>query len=239
MKNFTLLLTCSFIFLFTALHSQKIQYTDGNIEFEDQTVETINIYLEPQVEKVEDRFEEWMRDNYDVNLRDKKFLFFDRDVMIAKEVIIPEVSDRKIDLRVQVDQSIETSSVLHVFASFGYDNWITRSTHPEEHEALKDIVYEFIVDYLPEYYTEKVEDRKEIYGDLAEEIEEIEQEIAENKEEIRENRAEIEEMMNTNEELANSLKENQRRLREARMKVRNSQKTYDAILDRINVMKKN
>ena len=133
-------------------------------------------------------------DKYDVNLDGKKLLFFNKEYMTAEGVVIPQISPRKMDLRVKVDESEKGNTVLHVFAAYGYNNWITPEDHPYAYDSLKGIVYDFVSEYLPEYYYERIEETEENIEDLKADNNDIEKDLAKNKEDIDEGLAKIDEL---------------------------------------------
>jgi hypothetical protein len=162
-----------FTLITITITAQNLSYSSGTTEVEGEIVKTINVKLDPKPETVKGSFENWMEDNYDVDLDGKRLLFFDKKVMSAKGVVIPAISSRRIDLNVRVDESNEDFTTLQVYASFGYNNWITPMDYPYEYAALEGIVYEYISDYLPEYYLNRIEDTKEQLADLKEDKEEL------------------------------------------------------------------
>lgn len=141
MKYISLILT---LLISTSLISQEVDYKDGKIMFDNEELETIEVKLTPNVATIRDKFSEWMNDHYDVNLDGKKLIFFKKDFMTAEGIIIPQISPRKIDLRIKVDETENGITTLHVFASYGYNNWITRENHPYAYDALRGIVYDFV-----------------------------------------------------------------------------------------------
>jgi hypothetical protein len=215
-----------FTLITITITAQNLSYSSGTTEVEGEIVKTINVKLDPKPETVKGSFENWMEDNYDVDLDGKRLLFFDKKVMSAKGVVIPAISSRRIDLNVRVDESNEDFTTLQVYASFGYNNWITPMDYPYEYAALEGIVYEYISDYLPEYYLNRIEDTKEQLADLKEDKEELNEDVIDNKERI-------EELKKENEELMRRLKENQANINETKSKLSKRNKQYESINRRV------
>ena len=210
----------------TVMTAQKLDYADGTIMYEDEKINTIDVTLDPKVSTIKDKFEDWMDDNYDVDLDGTKLLFFDADYMSANGVVIPEISDRKIDLKVKVDETTAGMTKLNMFASFGYDNWITEDKHPEEYAALRSIVNEFVRDYLPEYYLDQVEDAEEKVDDLKEDRDDLNDDMQDNEEKIKKLEAE-------NRELTKKLKENQKLIDQSKSRLKAKNKDYKSIKSRV------
>lgn len=219
-----------FSFLLTLIlfstQAQKLDYGQGQIEYDDETVQTIQVTLDPRPELLEDKFERWMNEEYDVNLKEKTLLFFEKEFMSAKGVKIPEISERKLDLIVKVDQNENNMTELNVFASFGYNSWITPNMHPYEYAALNDIVVKFINDYLPEYYFNRLEDAKEKLSDLTKEKEDLTRDRSKNLKQIEKLRAE-------NEKLMKQLSDNQRSIFEAESEIKMQKKKYQNIKKKV------
>ncbi|MDF1698375.1 MAG: hypothetical protein P1U56_21170 [Saprospiraceae bacterium] len=214
------------LFFFTSISAQTLSYSIGEIEYKEDVVKTIKITLDPKPETIKDVFEDWMDDYYNVDLDGKKFLFFDKKYLTAKGIVIPEISTRKIDLIVSVDETEMNSTKLDVFASFGYNNWIQPNEHYSEFAALEGIVYQFVADYLPEYYLDKVEDVREELTDLKDNESEMQEELVENKEDLEKLRME-------NAELLERLRQNQMKINSVQTRLKLNQKAYKSINKRI------
>ena len=212
------------------INAQELSYSDGTITADGEVIETIDVRLDPNVETIKDKFSDWMDDKYDVNLDGKKLLFFDKDFLTANGVVIPRISDRKIDLKVKVDETETGITKLNVFASFGYNNWITTTNHPYEFEALREIVYEFVSEYLPDYYLNKVDATKEKISDLKDDKKDLKNDVADNEKRIADLKKE-------NQELMEKLKINQKKLSQEQSTLKSRTKDFKSIKKRVVEMK--
>ncbi len=220
------------LLLFTSItsNSQTLVHHDAMISIDGEMVQTIEIKLDPKKETVKDNFAEWIEDNYSVDLDDRKWLFFDKEFLSAEGVVVPTISNRKIDLKAKVRESEKGITTMNVFASFGYNNWITDRDHPSEFAALRGIVYEFVEEYLPEYYIEQIEDQKDKVKDLTNTQEDYQKDFVDNQKKIEDLRAE-------NEELSMKLRENQRKINMAKYSLKTKNQAYDEIIDRTSDLK--
>jgi len=226
MKN---IITVLLIAIVCSLTAQKVEYGEGKIMYDGEQIQTIDVILNPSVSTIKDKFSDWIDDNFDVNLDGKKLLFFNREFLTAEGVIIPQVSTKKIDLHVKVDETQKGNTILHVFASYGYNNWITSELHSYAYDSLKGIVYDFVSDYLPEYYYERIEQSQENIEDLEEDNEDIEKDLADNKKEI-------DDILKKNEELRSELEENKSKLKKANERLNTRQNEYQKVKKKVSGM---
>ncbi len=212
------------------INAQTLVHHDAMLSVDGEMVHTVEIKLDPQKETVKDNFAEWIEDNYSVDLDDRKWLFFDKEYLSAEGVVVPKISNRKIDLKAKVTDTDNGITTMNVFASFGYNNWITDRDHPSEFAALRDIVYEFVEEYLPEYYVDQIEDQKDKVEDLTDTRTDFQDDLVENKKKI-------EELMEENKELSLKLKENQRKINLAKYSLKTKNDAYKEIMDRTSDLK--
>lgn len=225
------LLAMFFTILTLGIQAQNLSYQDSSIEFEGDQVQTIDVLLSPQVNTIKDKFENWMDENYDVDLDGKKLLFFDKEFLTANGVVIPQISDKKIDLKVKVDETKAGLTKLNVFASFGYNNWITEEDHPYEYAALRSIVYNFISDYLPKYYYQKVDDSTKNLASLSEKRADL-------KDDVKENEEDINKLEKENKEILIKLKENQDKINRTKSELKRRNSEYKAVKNRVSDIEK-
>ncbi len=173
------------LFSISIASAQTLDYTDDFISYDDQNIQAVAATLEPDVSTIKDKFEDWMNDNYNVDLDGKKLLFFNKDVMTAENVMIPQVSDRLLQLNVKVDETHRGKTRLYVFAKKSDGVYISEKTDQSAFAGLKGVVHEFIADYLPEYYMDQIEETEEVLDDLADNKQDMENEIRENENDIR------------------------------------------------------
>jgi len=203
------------------LSAQTYHFGKGQIEYEESTIDAIKVTLDPSPKTTKNNLEDWMNENYDVNLDGKTLLFFDKEYMTAKGVLITEISDKKIDLYVKSEKNEESFTVLYVFSSFGYNSWINKQNHPQEFKNLKGIVDKFVSNYLPEYYANRLEDKRSTLEDLKEDRKDMEEEIVRNNEKIRSLRDENSKISRSLEELGQEIVSQEKEVSKAKMKVKN------------------
>jgi len=145
-----------FMMIGLASHAQTHTVQESLMEQNGELVPTVHIILEPEVSDFREKFEDYLNNNRDVDLGNKRLLTFDNKIMVAKGLMIRSISDQKIDLKVFLDESTFGKTQFNVFASFGYTNWITPKRYPFEYAALNAFVMEFIRVHLPEYHQNQI-----------------------------------------------------------------------------------
>lgn len=166
MKNILTQITFSIIFLFSysCVSAQKLSITDGTTTYEDQEHPCIVVQIEPDTKDVKDEMKDWMKDKKDVKLRGFGFLV-NKDVLTATKVNLPEISSNEMDFYAEVLENGEVTE-MKIFGSFGYNIHISKEKYPAEYRALKNMTLNFLSDYLPKYYQDKIEDTQELLSDL-------------------------------------------------------------------------
>jgi len=213
MKN--LLYQISFIsillFLGFTTNAQKLKISDGVTTYNDQSRPCIIIQIEPGTKEVKGELKDWMDDELDVDL--KGFGFWrKKDVLKAEETTIASISPNEMDFYAEVIENGDLTE-MKIFGSFGYNIHISKENYPNEYRALKEMSINFLSDFLPEYYLDKIEDSQELVNDLANERENL-------KEDLKDNTEEIAELKEENTELAEKVNMTSSEMKEAATKLK-------------------
>ncbi len=209
------------------INAQKLTVEDGFILYEEDKVQTIDITLEPEVDLIKDRFESWLKNNYDINLNDKKLLFFDKKYMTANGVVIPKISATKLDLKFKVDETKKGMTKIKAFASLGYDNWLNENKYPAEFMAFRDVVYEFVENAIPKYYLNQVEQSKAQLAELQEEGQNLQADL----EKVRNK---IDKLQKENDELLIQIRNNQDKINITQARINFRSKEYYNVKKKLN-----
>lgn len=212
--------------IMTSLQAQTLVFGNEEIEYEEQQVFSVLVKTEPSPKAIRSNFEDWMDDKHDVDLDGRTLLFFNKDNLSGKGIVIPEISNKKIDLFALVDETKEGVTKLNVIASFGYDNWFDPYQNPVEFMALQDLVYDFVENYLPEYYATRISESQA-------NIEELSENRSEFNEELKENMEEIEVLNQENAELRKKINDNQTKMSAAKQRLLKRKGEKSTIEDKI------
>ena len=144
--------------------SQKLVIENANTSYNEQFRASIKVTIEPTKKAVRNNWKNWLNEKYDTKVNGASW-FNKKDVLSAKGIKIPVISDKQLDLYAKVvDQG--QGSQLYIFASFGYDMHITPETFPKEYRALENFTLDFLTDFLTNYYRNLTENLEEIISDL-------------------------------------------------------------------------
>ncbi|MFK7773421.1 MAG: hypothetical protein AB8F94_14830 [Saprospiraceae bacterium] len=206
MKN--LFQKIAFLFLFINFafvgHAQKLTIKDGMVTHDDKMYPAIIVQMEPNTKKVKKELKDWMDDEFGFKL-DGYGIFRKRDVLDAEQVTIPEVSNKRMDFYAEI---IENGSVteMKIFGAFGYSIPISKEHYPSEYRAMKNMTINFVADFLPKYYLNKIDDTKEMLSDIEKERKDLNEDMKDNIEDIADLKAENIELTKEEKEKANEEK---------------------------------
>lgn len=204
MKNIILsMLTLVLGFSSLAIHAQRLVINEAVCTTDDANQAGIEVIMEPKTKTIKKAIKDWMDDNYDVKLKGLG-LFSNKDVLTADQVQIDAISTKQMDLKVQVVKDGNNSKMC-VFGSFGYDFPVSPTHYPVAYRQMRGLTLDFLDEFLPNWYLNRIEETQEVVGDLGKERKKLAEDIEKNKEEIEELREENEEKSETLAETASDL----------------------------------
>ena len=210
MTRFKYILPLFAILFSTLLSAQSLTVENGRVEYDDQNMPAIKVVMNPKPDKVKDEFRDYVKDNYDVKMKGIGFLS-NKDVLSAEGTVISRISDKEMDFRAKVVERGDATE-MYVFGSFGYDIFVDPEQYPNEYRAMKTLTVNFLNDFLPDYYKDRIDETQEMLSDLKEEREDLNDDIADNEKKI-------EELKKENEEKRNKLNEVEENISEAESKL--------------------
>jgi len=184
MKNILIksILFFAFFLIGNQVDAQKLVMENEEISYDSQLRSAVKVTIAPDKKEVRKDWEDYIEDNYGTKVKGNGWLR-KKDVLSAKGVFIPSISEKQIDLYAEVMDKDHGSQV-YVFASFGYDMHITAEAFPKEYRALETLTLDFMDNILTDYYKDQVEDSKELVSEIQEKRKDMEENLSENKEEI-------------------------------------------------------
>lgn len=194
----------------TNVIAQNLSITKNKTEYDGAQRAAIYVKMEPATKDVKAAWKDYLKDQYDVKVEGFGFLS-NKDVLKAKKVSIKDISDMEMDLNSKIISG-EYGTDMMVFASFGYDLYLSPEKYAKEYEAMESLVYDFLGTYLPNHYAGQIEKSQKIVADLADAKSDLAKDIADNKEDIAKMKKEIEELTKENEKMSDELSKTKEKL---------------------------
>ena len=199
-----LLFTALFAVLFSATAFAQVgRIQESTVEYDKTRADALMVTLQPDRKDVQEAFEDWMDDRYDIKLK-RGGLFANKRTQKAEDVIIPAISSEPITFMTKTEGAGEDTR-LYVFAMRG-NNPIDRADY-KAFTGMENIFDSFLSSYLPEYYEERVAEAREDLEDLQKDLREAQDDMADNKEKIAKLEAENRELTEKQEMLRKQIAE--------------------------------
>ncbi len=213
------------LFFFTTSQAQLNVVKDGSVNFEGTSRSSITVSIEPERKDAEKALENYLNKTFDVKLKGGGMLK-------AEEIVLGSVSGKKMDLYAEVSEQNDLTKI-QIWGRFGYDIFITKDKYPEEYQALRTTLDDFLGEYLTEFYQDQIrEGEKELASTqkdkeknikstdkLADKNAKNREKIADLQEDIDENETEMQTLETTLGELDNSINTQNETLDDMRAKL--------------------
>ena len=174
------------------LVAQELTFQKEMVMYDGKERTSVTTTIAPPADAVKSAIERWMKDKYDVKLKGTG-LFANKDVLTAEETRVPAISSKMLDFHARVVPSGEMTR-LNIFASFGYNVHISPEDFPEEFAAMRKLTYEFVSEFLPGWYEERISDTEDSVADLSDDVASLKDAMNDNLREQEKLRKELEEL---------------------------------------------
>lgn len=181
---------CLVVFLSIFANAQTLSVENASVNHEDKNIPAVKVVMNPAPKEVKNQFKDFIKDKYDVKMKGIGFLS-NKDVLSAENVQLNGVSDNNMDFYAKVvERGNETE--MYVFGKLGYDIYLAPQTvRQEEYRSMKNVTIDFLNQFLPEYYQDRVDQTQDLLSDLEEERKDLKEDISDNLEKISELENEI------------------------------------------------
>jgi Skp family chaperone for outer membrane proteins len=193
--------------------AQSLGIRSTTVEYEKEQVPALQVSVMPPRKDLQDAFEEWIQDTYDINMEGGG-LFSDKNLRRAEGVILAPVSADKINLFTKTVEQ-RASTTMYLFASKGLGNYFTRQDEAA-FAGLERVFDEFLGSYLPEYYEMRITEATETLEDLRDDLDDLRNDIQDNEEEIRKLKKENIDLEEEVRELESAIREAENNLQQRR-----------------------
>ncbi|MCO6478441.1 MAG: hypothetical protein J5I94_17555 [Phaeodactylibacter sp.] len=206
--------------------AQIVEVANSTIKYDKAERPCIMVELEAGPKTLKGAWKDYLKDKHDVKLKGFGFLA-NKDLLDAEEVQFEALSDKAMNFYTHFDEKKDKTQMC-VFASLGYDIYLSPGEYPKEYRAMRKIVDDFISDFVPRYYEQQVEESEEQLSGLEAEIKSLKDDISNNEKQIEKNRKEIEKLRKENIGLSAGLDKKAKRLQEVEKLLKEQQEKLKA-----------
>ena len=210
-----------------AAQTTTLSPTDAPVEMDGKAYTGVSVLLDASPDRVKDALEDWADDTYEIDFDYAgTFPFRDKDFLVAEAANAPLVSTNPVTLRAKIVGEGEGSRMT-LFSTLGNDVAILPTgTYANEYRGLRTFADEFLEDFVPEYYRERV-------ANVNATIDELNEDIADFRDEIADNEAKIEELRRENVELRNNIIEAERNLEKQGVKLERREDQMEQAVEKV------
>ena len=146
------------------LSGQKLSVTEGMAEYQGKEQASVDLQVEPGSKAIKSALKDWMKSEFDINLKGYGFLT-NRTTVNAEGVIIPTISNQRMDLYAKV-KPVNKKTQVQFFGSFGPEVPINALDHPQAYAGLQSFSLDFMDHFLPKWYRSRIAEAQEIVSEL-------------------------------------------------------------------------
>lgn len=202
-RIFSILLLALTVWVAQAQTALKID--TSSISYENKLRPCLEASVDPPRKDLKKAWDNYLNKNYKVDL---KGVGKDKDMYGAKDVMVAAISDKRMNFYTSIAETANGSDI-KVFASFGYDIYISSDSFPKEFAALQNITHSFLKDYLNKYYSDAIKTSTKLVSKMGKEKTKLVKSISKNTKKIEKLSKEINTanaaQKNTQEDMAKSL----------------------------------
>jgi len=223
----SLLTTLVFICLLLNLpgRSQGVVPQKSTIEHNDKNRPCLKAVVRPMPKTLKKAWQDYLKDSYDFKIKGIGFLT-NKDLLTAEKVTVNEISPKAMDFYTKIVEH-EDGSEMSVFASHGYDIYISKEKLPSEFAAMKGIFQEFLQNFLPQYHQELIKDTQKKIKGLEGDRKSMEKQIRKDKRKIEKLNKEIDKINEALISNKSELRQIEQLLRSRKNELKRVQETLD------------
>ena len=186
--------------------TSRLAPADAPVTMDDMSYTGVSVLLAAAPDRVKGALEKWADDTYDIDFDYKgSFPTRDKDFLVAEDAMAPMVSREAVRVYAKVVEEGGGSRMTLFSTDAAGAAFAPTGASAAEYAGLRAFADEFLEDFVPEYYRERVDNVNATIEDLREDIADFRDDIADNEQEIEELREE-------NVELRNNITEAERNL---------------------------
>lgn len=223
-SSIQILIICVFLsnFAFAQEPSETALIVQSTISHNNKVQECWSASVDPLAEDVKKAWKDYLKKKYSADV--KGFgLFSKKDLLTTEQASFPNISSGMVDLYFEsVDRG--TGSKISLFGRNDQNQYWSSEQKPEEFQALKAMLNQFLEEYLVNYHNTLLTEAQDKLNDLHKEQENLLKNIQKNDEDVLKMEQQIVELRQENEKYARELELNKSNLEQTQQlfKVRQS-----------------
>ena len=218
----------------TSSNAQQLDINQTTVSYDKNSYPAYQVTLEPDTKSIKKRFKSFMDDKYDIRIKGIGFLT-NKDVLSAEQSNIKTISSKTMDLYTKVIEQ-EGKTVLSIFGRYGYDIYISPEQDREAFQNLRTLIIDFLGVYLPEFYTDQLEEAQELVANVKRDQSSLKEDITDNKGAIQDHLDEVEQLRKENKGLLKKLDDTSSQLAKRERELNTAKKELQRINDRLSTL---
>jgi hypothetical protein len=170
--------------------AQEITPEEGIIVYQKAPRACWVVNLDPEPKTLKKAWKDYLDDEYGISLKGIGLLV-NKDILSAEEVVVKPIANDPLNLYTHIVEDVNGSE-MKFFIELKSNVYANSANQRYEFRAMRDILEDFLADYLPTYYHGRIKDAEDRLVELAEEREDLKKNIARDSEKIEELKYEIE-----------------------------------------------
>lgn len=192
MCNIKAVLSVLIAFILNSIGSFGQTIDEGDYKRDKKDRPGIQATLPVKVDQVRKAFEDYLDDEYDINLKGDG-MFSSKDELYAEEVEAKRISDKRFNLYAQIIEhpELEDQTQITLFGALGLDVYFNKEDYSKSFDALRMMLSSFIKSYTPKAFEATIAKTNNQLEKLAEDIKDLNEDIEDNNEKIEKLKKEI------------------------------------------------
>lgn len=216
---------CFIVLLSVLTGAQTLSVENTSVNHEDKNIPAVKVIMSPAPKEVKNQFKDFIKDNYDVKMKGIGFLS-NKDVLSAENILLKGISENNMDFYTKVIEKGDETE-MYVFGKLGYDIYLAPQTPRQgEYRAMKNLTIDFLNQFLPEYYQDRIDQTQDMLSDLKDNQKDLKEDISDNQDKISKLEDEISEWKT-------ELKENEKKINAATKKLNNRKNSLQTVNEKL------
>lgn len=177
MKKTKLLILFAAFFTY-GTYAQTYSIDTSEISYENKLRACYSVTYDASSKTTKSAWVDFLKKNHKIKAKGIG-MFSNKDIIDAADVTIGRISDKRMNMYARI-VDLATGSEMKFFMSFGYDFFIGPQEYAKEFAGMKDLLNDFSVEFLNDYYADEASRLTKKVKSLQKEIKSSNKSIAKN-----------------------------------------------------------